>query len=160
MPLRGLTSKSNSMWRPTGTIVRKTDTAHTAINVWQSTRGREPLMSICQRATAATVIGYKVRHLRATRATYWCDRVGIFAYHHNIKSPCSFSFFFLIKCQQWGYLTLIWSQLNPCLNLCCCGVHFNVLQPLTPLTKCCVLASVCGRKSFWFSIRRVGFQMS
>lgn len=28
-----------------------------------------------------------------TRGTYWCHRVGIFAYHRNIKSPCSFIFF-------------------------------------------------------------------
>lgn len=57
-----------------------------------------------------------------------------------------FFYFFLIKSQQQCYLTLIWSQLNPCLNLWRCGVHSNLLsiQPSTPL------GLVSGRrKSFW-----------
>lgn len=46
-----------------------------------------------------------------------------------------FFYFFLIKSQQQCYLTLIWSQLNPCLNLGRCGAHSNFLsiQPLTSL---------------------------
>lgn len=58
---------------------------------------------------------------------YWCDRVGIFAYHHNIKSPCSFISPPLINCQQWRYLTLIWSQLKRRLNPRRRCLHSNLL---------------------------------
>lgn len=69
-----------------------------------------------------------------TRATYWCDRVGIFLLITTISSHLVL-LFFLIKSQHWCYLTLIWSQLNPCLNLWQRGPHSNSLsvQPLTPL---------------------------
>lgn len=121
------------MSRTTETIVRKTDTAHTAINVWQCTLAGKPLMSICQWATAATVIGYKVSHLRAPE-----ERIDVIELGFCLSPQYQvtlFFYFFLIKSQQRCYLTLIWSQLNPCLNLWRCGAHSNLLsiQPLTPL---------------------------
>lgn len=119
------------MSRTTGTIVRKTDTAHTAINIWQCTLARKPLMSIGRRATAATVIGYKVSHLRAPEKLIDVIELG-FLLITTISSHLVL-LFFLIKSQQRCYLTLIWSQLNPCLNLWRCGAHSNSIQPLTPL---------------------------
>lgn len=91
------------------------------------------LMSICQRATAATVIGYKVSHLRAPEKLIDVIELG-FLLITTISSHLVL-LFFLIKSQQRCYLTLIWSQLNPCLNLWRCGAHSNLLsiQPLTPL---------------------------
>lgn len=58
-----------------------------------------------------------------------------------------FFYFFLIKSQQRCYLTLIWSQLNPCLNLWCCEAHSNLLsiQPLKGTTRKTHFVSVCVR---------------
>lgn len=55
-----------------------------------------------------------------------------------------FFYFFLIKSQQWRYLTLTRSQLNPRLNLWRCGTHSNLLsiQPLTPLGPVDLIAQV------------------
>lgn len=92
----------------------------------------KPLMSICW---WATVIGYKVSHLCAPENRIDAIELG-FLLITAISSHLVL-LFFLIKSQQCCYLTLIWSQLNPCLNLWRCGAHFNLLsiQPLIP----CVL---------------------
>lgn len=128
--------KSTVCRERTGTIVRKTDAAHTAINVWQCTNARHKKPSDVYRPASRRGRCHWLQGEppTCTRATYWCDRVGIFLLITTISSHLVL-LFFLIKSQHWCYLTLIWSQLNPCLNLWQRGPHSNSLsvQPLTPL---------------------------
>lgn len=130
--------KSTVCREQTGTIVRKTDAAHTAINVWQCTNARHKktlwCLSACEPPRPLSLVTRWATYVHPSNLLMWSSWDFFFAYHHNIKSPCSF-LFFLIKSQQWCYLTLIWSQLNPCLNLWQRGPHSNSLsiQPLTPL---------------------------
>lgn len=87
-------------------------------------------MSICRRATAHAVIGYKVSHQHAPEKLIDVIELG-FLLITTISSHLVL-LFFLIKSQQRCYLTLIWSQLNPGLNLWSCGAHSNLFstQPL------------------------------
>lgn len=72
-------------------------------------------MSICQQAAAAAVIGYKVSPPHAPEELIDVIELG-FLLIAAISSHLVL-LFFLIKSQQRCYLTLIWSQLNPRLNL-------------------------------------------
>lgn len=81
---------------------------------------------------AAAVIGYKVSPPCAPEELIDVIELG-FLLIAAISSHLVL-LFFLIKSQQRCYLTLIWSQLNPRLNLWNRRAHSNSLsmQPFTP----------------------------
>lgn len=81
---------------------------------------------------AAAVIGYKVSPPCAPKELIDVIELG-FLLIAAISSHLVL-LFFLIKSQQRCYLTLIWSQLNPRLNLWNRRAHSNSLsmQPFTP----------------------------
>lgn len=134
---RCLTSKVNSMSRTNRDDCkenRRCTHSNKCMTMHQRTPQKNPLMSIGLRAAAAAVIGYKVSHLRAPQQLIDVIELGFFCLSPQYQVTLFF-YFFLIKSQHWCYLTLIWSQLNPCLNLWQRGPHSNSLsvQPLTPL---------------------------
>lgn len=87
--------KSTVCRERTGTIVRKTDAAHTAINVWQCTNARHKKTLWCLSAREPprplSLVTRWATYVHPSNLLMWSSW-DFFAYHHNIKSPCSFIF--------------------------------------------------------------------